>query len=262
MFTLQKLLRLPHKTMLRKLVLILQKTETEIEEGRPIDLVVLEAILTGVRDRVPEKASLLIEKIHVTEDLSVLRRYFNTIRFEILSSLGSLPSEWDFTLPSSGLLDESKRIVFPISVFLEDIRSPYNVGSIFRTADSFGVSRILLTESTPLPTHTRAQRTARGCTETIPWSVHELSELEREPFVFALETGGIPIHEFRFPENGVVLIGSEELGLSPDAIRCAYDKSGCVSIPLSGSKRSLNVAVAFGILMFHWYSFLSGTSKT
>jgi TrmH family RNA methyltransferase len=257
MFTLQKLLRLPRKTMLRKLALILQKTETDLAAGIPIDKPILDSILAGIIDRLSEKGSLFVDKIRIAEDSSSLARSVNNLRYEILSSLGSMPSEWDFTLPSSGRLDESKRTVFPISVFLEDIRSPYNVGSMFRTADSFGVSRIVITESTPLPTHTRAQRTSRGCTQTIPWSIGDLASIEREPFVFALETGGIPIDEFRFPASGIVLVGSEELGLSPEAIRLAQNMSGCVSIPLSGTKRSLNVSVAFGILMFHWYSYLS-----
>jgi TrmH family RNA methyltransferase len=70
--------------------------------------------------------------------------------------------------------------------------------------------------------------------------------------VFALELGGTPIDRFNFPRGGVVLVGSEELGLSPEAIRLADAQGGRVSIPLGGAKRSLNVSVAFGILMHAW----------
>jgi len=260
MFTLQKLLRLPHKTMLRKLVLILQKTETEIEEGRPIDLVVLEAILTGVRDRVPEKASLLIEKIHVTEDLSVLRRYFNTIRFEILSSLGSLPSEWDFTLPSSGLLDESKRIVFPISVFLEDIRSPYNVGSIFRTADAFGVSKIYLTGYTGTPANPihkkKIGKVALGAEEWVPWEYARsasiiIKKLKTQGVqIIGLENNigkSINIKKFKPKFPIALILGEETTGINKSLIK-QCDK--LVEIPMLGQKESLNVSVAFGVATY------------
>ena len=60
-----------------------------------------------------------------------------------------------------------------------------------------------------------------------------------------------------FPVAGVVLVGSEELGLSPEALRLADEKRGRVSIPLAGAKRSLNVSVAFGILMYAWQASLS-----
>jgi TrmH family RNA methyltransferase len=74
--------------------------------------------------------------------------------------------------------------------------------------------------------------------------------------VFALELGGTSIDRFEFPRSGVVLVGSEELGLSPDALRLADRQFGRVSIPLGGAKRSLNVSVAFGILMHAWRSAL------
>jgi TrmH family RNA methyltransferase len=74
--------------------------------------------------------------------------------------------------------------------------------------------------------------------------------------IFALELGGSPIGEFAFPARGIVLVGSEELGLSPEALRLADRSLGRVSIPQAGAKRSLNVAVAFGILMQRWFSVL------
>ena len=68
--------------------------------------------------------------------------------------------------------------------------------------------------------------------------------------VFALETGGTPIEKFNFPQKGICIIGSEELGISPQALkRATY---GTVTIPMIGLKASLNVGVAFGILMQKW----------
>jgi TrmH family RNA methyltransferase len=70
--------------------------------------------------------------------------------------------------------------------------------------------------------------------------------------VFALETGGIPLTEFPFPERGLLIAGSEELGVSPQALAAADASLGRVSIPVYGAKASLNVSVAFGIALENW----------
>ena len=81
-----------------------------------------------------------------------------------------------------------------------------------------------------------------------------LDELPRDKPVFVLETGGTDIADFVFPKEGTVIIGSEELGVSPEAL--ARAEYGRVSIPMTGLKASLNVGVAFGILMQAWVSAL------
>jgi RNA methyltransferase, TrmH family len=260
MITLLKLAKLPHKTMLRKLVLMLADAEVGLVHGKGRSLPELVALLSGVKARLENGIPDLIGRLEKENDDNLKRRYINNIRHEMLAFLGIEPSDWDFIDPDTGTLDESRRTVFPISVYLEDIRSPFNVGSIMRTADSFGISNVYLSKSTPLPTTKRAERTSRGTSAIIPWKVCDLEDISDEPFVFGLETGGIPIDEFRFPEAGTVIVGSEELGLSPEAMQFLRTKGGCVSIPLAGAKRSLNVSVAFGILMQRWFSSLCGTS--
>ncbi|MBN2442531.1 MAG: TrmH family RNA methyltransferase [Spirochaetales bacterium] len=255
MFTLGKLKSLPPGTRIRKLILILHKAETDLLQGKEIDENYLQSLILGCEEDFP---GTLRDYVHMyTQQLSSgysLRRYLNMIRQSLLRSIGSEPSEWDFILPGKENLDRNKRTIMPIKVFLEDIRSPYNVGSIFRTAESFGVSHIYISDQTPSPEHKRARKTARGCIDVLPWSVSSLSEIENEEGIFALEIGNTPIEEFHFPSSGIVLIGSEELGLSPEALALAQKGSGCVSIPMAGAKRSLNVSIAFGILMYYWYS--------
>jgi TrmH family RNA methyltransferase len=91
-----------------------------------------------------------------------------------------------------------------------------------------------------------------GAIDLLPWRRAPLAELESDLSVFALELGGDPIRNFSFPGKGIVIIGSEELGISREAReRCTH---GRVSIPMAGAKGSLNVAVAFGILMYAWES--------
>ena len=68
--------------------------------------------------------------------------------------------------------------------------------------------------------------------------------------VIALELGGTSINEFAFPERGVAVLGSEEFGISPAVLSCCGSR---VTIPMGGSKGSLNVSVAAGILLQRWF---------
>ena len=84
----------------------------------------------------------------------------------------------------------------------------------------------------------------------IPWRYDPLSLLEGRTGLVALELGGTPLERFEFPRAGVLLVGSEELGLSAEALALAG--GGRVSIPMAGAKRSLNVAAAFAVAMHAW----------
>jgi TrmH family RNA methyltransferase len=94
-----------------------------------------------------------------------------------------------------------------------------------------------------------------GAVDLVTWrrsSLEDLSQPAEEFPLFALELGGQSLDSFVFPSRGIVILGSEELGISREAHKlCTY---GTVSIPMSGAKGSLNVAVAFGILMYAWTS--------
>jgi len=183
------------------------------------------------------------------------RRAINCVKHILLAETGRDQADWDFTV--SGGLDPAKRQIFEgMMVYMEDIRSPFNVGAMFRTAESFGVEKIILSPLCADPRHKRAQRTAMGCTEIIPWERQDLFPASEPPPlpcpVFALETGGIPLAEFPFPRRGLLIAGSEELGVSPRALAAADASLGRVSIPCYGAKASLNVSVAFGIAVQTW----------
>ena len=196
-------------------------------------------------------------------DTAPLRRALNSVKHILLIETGHDQADWDFTC-ADGRLDPAKRRVFEgLHVYLEDIRSPFNVGAMFRTAESFGVEKIILSPFCADPRHRRAERTAMGCTEIVPWERQEFFAAPETalPYpVFALETGGIPITEFPFPRQGLLIAGSEELGVSPRALTAADSSLGRVSIPCYGAKASLNVSVAFGIALQAWAEKL--TQKT
>ncbi len=266
MITVRKLSTLPERSIVRKAAYLFRDFSRRVSIGDPVDLCYLEQLcrLPGLHGAVSERSSEMLttaaESLESADQRSLVI-CLDDLYYQLLGEIGASPADWDFVDSRSGQLDRSQRIVFPVRVYLDRVRSPFNVGSIFRTADSFGVSRIVLGEGTASPEHTRAKRTARGCEHTVDWNYAESENLGRslsDP-VFALELGGIPIDEFSFPTRGTVIIGSEELGVSPDMIQIARKSLGCVSIPLAGTKGSLNVSVAFGILMQYWFASLSRT---
>lgn len=189
------------------------------------------------------------------------RRACNCARNNLLAILGSFPAEWDLVIaPHANPKDDNgvvkQRDFYPgVCVYAEDIRSPFNLGSIFRTAEAMGAEKVYISPLCTAPDHPRALRSGMGCIETLGWERKSLDELPADVPVFTLETGGTPLSEFVFPKKGICIIGSEELGVSPAGLaRATY---GCVSIPMKGLKASLNVGVAFGILMQKWVETLN-----
>jgi TrmH family RNA methyltransferase len=183
---------------------------------------------------------------------ALFRRALNTARHILLAETGRSPADWDF-IDAEGSLDRAGRRPFPgMGVYLEDIRSPFNVGAIFRAAESFGVERIFISPLCADPRHPRARRSAMGCVDALPWERRDLSAERGTAPLFALETGGVPLGEFSFPRRGIMIAGSEELGVSPSALAAADASFGRVSIPCYGAKGSLNVSVAFGIVIHAW----------
>jgi TrmH family RNA methyltransferase len=203
--------------------------------------------------KLPVEAKKILETLVITEPFDELRTC-NYARNQLLQIIGTFPAEWDLVIaPHNTDTTIKKREFYPgVMVYAEDIRSPFNLGSIFRTAEAMGAEKVLLSPFCTDPNHPRAIRSAMGCIENLPWERCSLDDIPKEIPVFALETGGTTLSEFQFPKNGVVIIGSEELGVSPEALKRA--NGNCVTIPMKGMKASLNVGVAFGVLLQAWVS--------
>lgn len=203
--------------------------------------------------KLPENAKIELENL-LRQSPFDERRICNTAKNHLLTIIGSFPAEWDLVIaphkkPEEGIVE--KRFFYPgLYVYAEDIRSPFNLGSIFRTAEAMGAEKLFISPFCTDPLHPRCQRSAMGCVDSIPWERVKLEALPKDVPCFVLETGGTAIENFDFPKKGIVIIGSEELGVSPDAL--SFAKYGRVTIPMTGIKASLNVGVAFGILMYAW----------
>jgi tRNA G18 (ribose-2'-O)-methylase SpoU len=148
-------------------------------------------------------------------------------------------------------------------VIAHNIRSLFNVGSIFRTADAFSVSKIYLTGYTPTPAEfkhkIKISKTALGAEETVPWehnksAVRVLKDLKlknKKIKIIALEnnvkTKTIKLSKFK-PTFPLALILGEEVGGVDKSLLKFCDK--VVEIPMFGQKESLNVSVAFGVAAY------------
>ena len=153
-----------------------------------------------------------------------------------------------------------------ITLLLHNIRSTHNVGSIFRTAEGFGVSNIVLTGYTPYPTYTgdsrlphlalkidkQINKTALGATASVPFEYHDnlLTWLYNNTLpLVALEQAETShnLADFNAPDEFVLVLGEEVEGIPPELLeRCG----SIVEIPMKGKKESFNVSVAAGIAMY------------
>jgi tRNA G18 (ribose-2'-O)-methylase SpoU len=141
---------------------------------------------------------------------------------------------------------------------LDNIRSIYNVGSIFRTANGFGVSRIYLGGISPTPNHPGFFKTSLGAEKTIAWehtrnALVKIKELKHSGFqIISLENTHRSITLDNLSNDQLfakilLVLGNEKLGIDPGILR---DSDILLSIPMLGSKQSHNVCVAFGIAIF------------
>jgi 23S rRNA (guanosine2251-2'-O)-methyltransferase len=146
-------------------------------------------------------------------------------------------------------------------VILHDVRSLYNVGAIFRTADGAGVAKIFLTGYTPAPidrfgrTVTEINKTSLGASGMVPWEqgdiVDVIARLHADGVsVVAVEQAAtsVSLYEYEPPAKVAYIFGNEVLGVPP-AVSLLADT--ILEIPMVGEKESLNVSVTAGVVLFH-----------
>ena len=151
----------------------------------------------------------------------------------------------------------------PLVIVLDHVRSLNNVGSVFRTADAFRIEAVYLCGITATPPQTEIHKTALGAEETVEWryftdAMNAVADLKRQGYVIcALEqtAGSISLENMSLDINKkyAVIIGHEVKGVQ----QCVIDACDvCMEIPQFGTKHSLNVAVAAGIVLWHFYQIL------
>jgi tRNA G18 (ribose-2'-O)-methylase SpoU len=145
----------------------------------------------------------------------------------------------------------------PIVVVLENIRSAYNVGSVFRTSDAFLINAIYLVGYTAQPDHKEIKKTALGAEETVVWkhfadTAEAITDLKENGYkVYAVEQaeGSFKLNaiHIKMDEKIAVIFGNEKAGVEQSTIHLC---DGCIEIPQLGMKHSLNIATAVGVVLW------------
>ena len=145
----------------------------------------------------------------------------------------------------------------PVIAVLENVRSAYNVGSVFRTADAFLLEAVYLTGYTAVPPHKEIKKTALGAEETVDFKYFKeagaaVAELKEKGYkVFAAEqvvnSRELQLADFDVKEKLAIVFGNEVSGVEAATIALC---DGCIEIPQFGTKHSLNIATAAGVVLW------------
>ena len=161
-------------------------------------------------------------------------------------------------------IDEFKEAPkLPLVVVLDDVRSLYNVGSVFRSCDAFRVEAVYLCGITACPPNAEIHKTALGGEDSVAWRYFEqteeaVRELQKNGyFVYSIEQveGSTKLQDLdlaRDSQNGgryAVVFGNEVKGVKQTVVDLS---DGCLEIPQFGTKHSLNVSVAAGIVVWEF----------
>jgi len=148
----------------------------------------------------------------------------------------------------------------PITIILDNIRSQFNIGSVFRTADAFMIEKIYLCGITATPPHREIQKSALGATESVEWEYYKstievLALLkEKNYLVYSLEQseGSKQLQLFKPERQKMALVfGNEVKGVQQEIVN---KSDGCIEIPQFGTKHSFNIAVSAGMVIWDFYS--------
>jgi len=151
-----------------------------------------------------------------------------------------------------------------VCILLDNVRSLHNVGSAFRTADSFRIEKIYLTGITGTPPHREIQKTALGATESVSWEYAEktqdvIQKLKSDGYVIVLieqTTESTLLNDFLVDKSKkyCLVFGNEVNGVSDEAIALG---DVALEIPQGGTKHSLNISVCVGIVAWEFFQKLN-----
>lgn len=155
----------------------------------------------------------------------------------------------------------------PLVVILDHVRSLYNVGSVFRTADAFRLQGIYLCGITATPPHPEIHKTALGAEESVAWeyrsdTAEAVEELRREGYtILAVEQcqGSTMLQDVILDGSRryAVVLGNEVKGVQQQVVDMC---DGCMEIPQFGTKHSMNVSVTAGIVIWKFAEMLRLTT--
>ncbi|MDE5675926.1 MAG: RNA methyltransferase [Muribaculaceae bacterium] len=166
-----------------------------------------------------------------------------------------------FELTNCSLRQYKEMEKLPLSILADNVRSMYNIGAMFRTADAFLISEVILAGISGCPPHPEISKTALGAEESVEWrhvddAFEEVRRMHEEGWIICvLEQAhdSIPLQNF-VPSEGrryLLVVGNEVKGVDQRIVDMA---DLVIEIPQGGIKHSLNVSVSAGIAMWQFAS--------
>lgn len=151
----------------------------------------------------------------------------------------------------------------PLIVVLDNVRSQYNVGSVFRTSDAFRVECIYLCGISATPPHQEIHKTALGAEDTVNWKYFKdtkeaILKLKSDGYyIFSIEQveGSVMLENLQLDASKkyAVVLGNEVKGVQQEVVDIS---DGCIEIPQYGTKHSLNVSTTAGIIIWDFFKLL------
>jgi 23S rRNA (guanosine2251-2'-O)-methyltransferase len=198
---------------------------------------------------------LATSSVHFHEQISLAHFYSCIVPFERLANRALRDDEF---LVDEGDATNTQVAKLPLKLIVENLRSSFNVGALFRTSECLGVCEILLCGYTPGPDDEKTSRTAMGTFSVVPWRRVDRGptacvELRKEGYtIVALETSATAtsLHDYKFSAEPLAFVlGNERFGVEGDTLQAV---DAICRIPVRGTKNSMNVGIAFGIAAFEW----------
>jgi tRNA G18 (ribose-2'-O)-methylase SpoU len=248
-FSKQKFLSLPQERQIKKIFDLITEIEKNWQQKneRMDSISHLRNYAEWVEDNRFKKVKEILSNIE--------KRAFYQLIVPLQKSFQIQLKDSDFIIFHEDKKSQNSFQKIPVAVCLVDLRSAFNVGSIFRSSECFQLEKIILCGYTPTPDEKKTQITAMGTENYAPWEhIPNVRDVigyykQKNYAIFALETTSNAASISEIPVNRpiLLLLGNEALGLSKDILRQC---DSIYKIPLFGWKNSLNVGVAFAITAY------------
>ena len=217
----------------------------------------LKTLIKHEEEKVKSIAIDLLEQYPTSPE--TMQNWLMTIEREMKKDL----RDTDFLVSTIDDFDKSEITKIPVQIVLDNLRSSFNVGSLFRTAEALGVEMIHLCGYTPTPENSKTAKSALGTDEWVKWKYWEsalecLESLKEDGvkiYAFETEASAININDIETTSSCAIVLGNERYGLSSPTLKRADQ---LVKIKLNGKKNSLNVGTCGAIALHHFASLFSG----
>ncbi|MDA3838657.1 MAG: hypothetical protein PF574_06715 [Candidatus Delongbacteria bacterium] len=252
-----KFLGLNPTTKIFKICNELELQRNVLLSGKEINLSALQKFQEYITDTQRNDIASDLQDIFLEKDKRLLLEKIHFLLHKLREDAGYPISEKQFIKRSKDKVVSPQGKKGDIIIILENLRSAFNVGSIIRSSECFGVKKIISTGLTPQKTDSKVIKTSKDTEKNVDFRFNEdisvvVQELKNQGYtVIGAETGkgSISLSDYKFNSKTALIFGNEEIGLTQKAVELC---DIIVEIDMKGLKNSLNVSNAASIFMFEY----------